>query len=337
MDVRYLTACHRNKKFPKDFLFGVASADQQYEGAVKADGRGPSHWDYLCHRQPNNCNNFTSDITDLGRYYYKQDIARVKAMGINAFSLTISWSRVKPFGTADSPVSEEGLAYYDDFINELLDNGITPVVTLFHWSTPVGPAKNSFVLSLTPCLQLNLVFEYGAFLNGSVVEDFASYASLIFSRYGDRVKTFFTFNEPHVYCSEYGAEPFTNYYHFGGEAVNATTALYPCSYNLLKAHGRAVQEYRKLVNDGKIKAGEIALKNDDSYPIPGDPNNEADKEAAKRHFDFHIGLYSQPVYGDGYYPKSVRDTLSTDIVSALMIARGDYFNRRSAVAALSHR
>lgn len=61
------------QKFPKDFKFGVATADQQYEGAVKADGRGPSHWDYLCHRLPEQCNNYTSDITDLGRYYYKQD------------------------------------------------------------------------------------------------------------------------------------------------------------------------------------------------------------------------------------------------------------------------
>lgn len=125
-------------------------------------------------------------------------------------------------------------------------------------------------------------------------------------------------NEPHVYCSEYTGQPFNDYWHFGGPNVGATTAPYPCSYNLLKAHGAAVKEYRDLVNNGKIKKGEIAIKNDDSYPLPGDPDSEADQEAAKRHFDFHIGIFSQPIYGDGYFPKSVRDTMPTEFVSALL-------------------
>nr|BCO16661.1 beta-glycosidase [Sterigmatomyces elviae] len=303
------------RKFPKGFKFGVATADQQYEGAVKADGRGPSHWDYLCHRLPQQCNNYTSDITDLGRYYYKQDIARIKAMGVNTVSLTLSWSRIKPFGTADSPVSKEGLQFYDDFINELIDNGIEPVVTLFHWSTP-----------------LNLVFEYGAFLNGSSVEDFASYAKLVFEHFGDRVTTFLTFNEPRVYCSEYTGEPFNDYWHFGGPNINATTAPYPCTYNILKAHGRAVQEYRALVNSGKIKKGEVAIKNDDSYPVPVNPDSEADVEAAKRHFDFYIGIFSQPIYGDGKFPDTVRNTISTEFLpyltddeKAMIKGSGDFF------------
>lgn len=96
-------------------------------------------------------------------------------MGVNALSFSISWSRVKPFGTADSPTSEEGLQFYDNFINELVNNGIEPVVTMFHWSTP-----------------LNLLFEYGAFLNESIVDDFASYAKILFERFGDRVTTWIT-------------------------------------------------------------------------------------------------------------------------------------------------
>lgn len=94
-----------------------------------------------------------------------------------------------------------------------------------------------------------------------------------------------------MYCSEYTGQPFNDYWHFAG--VNATTAPYPCTYHLLKAHGAAVQEYRSLVNQGAIKKGEIAIKNDDSYPVPVDASSQADQEAAKRHFDFYIGIFSQ--------------------------------------------
>ncbi|KAH8914992.1 glycoside hydrolase family 1 protein, partial [Atractiella rhizophila] len=160
-------------KFPKGFLFGVASAAQQVEGAVKAEGRGPSHWDYLCHVYPSACTNYTSDVTDLQYYLYKQDIARIKAMGVNAYSFSISWSRVFPFGKKDSPLNEAGLQYYENLVDELLANGIKPVATLFHWDTP-----------------LNLVFEYGGFINnnGTVVEDFTAYAEAVFKRLGNKAR-----------------------------------------------------------------------------------------------------------------------------------------------------
>lgn len=133
----------------------------------------------LGHRAPSYCTNYTADVTDNGRYLYKEDIARIKAMGVNAFSFAISWSRVVPFAKAGSPVSEEGLAFYEDLVKELLANDITPIATLFHWSTP-----------------LNLVFEYGGFLNETIVEDYEYYADIVFKRLGKYVKTFFTFNEP---------------------------------------------------------------------------------------------------------------------------------------------
>ncbi|KAH8922793.1 glycoside hydrolase family 1 protein [Atractiella rhizophila] len=290
----------KDLKFPKGFLFGVASAAQQVEGAVKAEGRGPSHWDYLCHVYPSACTNYTSDVTDLQYYLYKQDIARIKAMGVNAYSFSISWSRVFPFGKKDSPLNEAGLQYYENLVDELLANGIKPVATLFHWDTP-----------------LNLVFEYGGFINnnGTVVEDFTAYAEAVFKRLGNKVTTWFTFNEPRVYCSMYGGPPFSQT-SYGGK-WNSTTAPYPCTYNVLKAHGHAVAAYRQLVKDGTIKAGEISFKNDDSHPVPWDSSNPADQEAADRHFAFQIGIFSEPVYASCDYPGVVLDTIPADILPRL--------------------
>nr|BCO16663.1 beta-glycosidase [eukaryotic synthetic construct] len=281
----------KDVKAPEGFAWGVASVAQQYEGAVKADGRGPSHWDFLCHRNPSSCTNYTSDITDLGRYYYKNDLARMAAMGITHYSFSVSWTRVVPFGKKGSPVSNEGLDYYEDICKTALSFGIKPVITLFHWDTPA-----------------NLLFEYGGFLNGTIVDDYYYYADIVFRRLGKYAETFFTFNEPRVYCSEYTGPPFDAYYERYG--LNSSTAPYPCSYNLLRAHGAAVGRYRALVKEGSIKSGEIAFKNDDSYQLPQNPDSDADKRAAKRHFDFYIGIFSQPVYGNGYYPETVRNTIS---------------------------
>ena len=97
-------------------------------------------------------------------YLYKQDIARLKALGIPTFSPSISWPRIFPFGKG--PVNEAGLKHYDDVINELVKNGITPIVSLFHWDTPLA-----------------LFNEYGAWTDPQIVDDYFNYAKLIISRY----------------------------------------------------------------------------------------------------------------------------------------------------------
>ena len=97
-------------------------------------------------------------------YLYKQDIARLKALGIPTFSPSISWPRIFPFGKG--PVNEAGLKHYDDVINELVKNGITPIVSLFHWDIPLA-----------------LFNEYGAWTDPQIVDDYFNYAKLIISRY----------------------------------------------------------------------------------------------------------------------------------------------------------
>ena len=117
--------------FPKDFFWGVASAAYQIEGAAKDEGRGPSVWDVFTHRVTNAVvNNMTGDVVDNGYYMYKLDIARMAAIGVKAYSFSISWTRIMPFGRG--PINEEGLAHYDDVINTCLEYGIIPLVSMFH-------------------------------------------------------------------------------------------------------------------------------------------------------------------------------------------------------------
>ena len=122
--------------------------------------------------------NSTGDVTAGHYYLYKQDFARLAALGIPWFSMSISWSRIFPFGRAGSPVNEQGVAHYDDVFMSMREYGIEPAVTLYHWDTPLA-----------------LFNSYGAWTSEQIVEDFVNYAIFIISRYDDYVPVWYTFNE----------------------------------------------------------------------------------------------------------------------------------------------
>jgi beta-glucosidase/6-phospho-beta-glucosidase/beta-galactosidase len=115
-------------RFPEEFVFGFSSSAVQGEGASMSEGRGPS----LAERLFNG-----SSIASLSYYLYKQDIARMAAAGVQTYSFTTSWSRILPFAVPGSPVNQQGIDHYNDLINTLLEYGITPIVTLTHFDTPV--------------------------------------------------------------------------------------------------------------------------------------------------------------------------------------------------------
>jgi beta-glucosidase/6-phospho-beta-glucosidase/beta-galactosidase len=281
----YLSESTKNLKFPKGFKYGVASAATQVEGAAKEDGKGPSVWDYGPHVYPELYTG-APDVTNDFYHRYKNDFARLKAMGVNTFSLSIAWTRIYPLGSGQ--VNEAGLAFYDKVIDEAIKNNLEPVVTLFHWDTPLA-----------------LSAQYGAWMSEKIIEDYNKYAETMFRHLGDRVKMWITFNEPRVFCSQVAGIPYTLTYPDG---TNSTNAPYQCTHNLLVAHGTAVQTYRKLVKEGTIAAGQIGLKNDDNKPTPWS-DSEEDKEASDRHADFYIGIFAKPIYVDGDYPMTCRETL----------------------------
>ncbi|KAF8915723.1 glycoside hydrolase superfamily [Mucidula mucida] len=190
-------------KFPPGFLFGVATAAYQVEGAAKDEGKGPTMWDWAPRQSNFVIDNTTGDITDLQYFLYKKDVERIAALAVTAHSFSISWTRILPFGAAGSPVNAAGIDHYSDVIDYHLARGIAPVVTLFHWDTPLA-----------------LQAYYGGFTSPQIVDDFVNYAVTVFKAYNGRVNTWYAFvqltsdskvhfNEPRVYCGQIASYPFT--------------------------------------------------------------------------------------------------------------------------------
>ena len=131
-------------KFPLGFISGFTGAALQIEGAVKSEGRGPSYTELLLRpREEMAKGGGKPDITNLNYYLYKQDIARLAAVGVKSYAFSISWSRILPFGIPGSPVNQEAIDHYDDVINTVLEYGLTPIVTLHHFDTPISLATNT--------------------------------------------------------------------------------------------------------------------------------------------------------------------------------------------------
>ncbi|MGG6796215.1 UNVERIFIED_CONTAM: 6-phospho-beta-glucosidase [Streptococcus canis] len=193
-----------SKQFPKDFLWGGATAANQYEGAWDQGGRGPATSDTARAVAPEERKNMGGEFTtpmnrerldfalnDKEGLYpkrwgsdfyhrYKEDIALMAEMGFKTFRLSIAWSRIFPNGDETEP-NEEGLAFYDEVFDELNKHGIEPLVTLSHYEFPIG-----------------LVREYGGWKNRKVIDFFVHYAETVFKRYKGKVKYWLTFNEINI-------------------------------------------------------------------------------------------------------------------------------------------
>lgn len=175
-------------QFPKDFIWGVACASYQCEGAWDADGKGPNIWDDFTHRVGGGPvkNNDNGDVACDSYHRYPEDIALMKQHNIRAYRFSISWARVMPDG--DGAVNEAGLAYYDDLVDRLLAEGIEPMITLYHWDLPSA-------------LQYR-----GGWLNREIVDIFARYADVVARRFKGRVKKYMTINEPQCIALGYTTE-----------------------------------------------------------------------------------------------------------------------------------
>ena len=147
--------------FPPDFLFGVATAAYQIEGAYDTDGRGMSIWDTFSHTPGKTYNGDTGDVADDHYNRVSEDIEIVKALGVRHYRMSLSWSRIMPNGTR--PINQKGVDHYNDEINSLIAAGITPYVTLYHWDLPQA-----------------LDDEIGGWLNSSIVVYFTDYAEFCF-------------------------------------------------------------------------------------------------------------------------------------------------------------
>lgn len=289
-------------KFPENFVWGTATSSYQIEGAWNADGKGPSIWDAFC-LIPGKIENGEDGAEACDHYTrMKEDVALMKSLGVQAYRFSISWPRVLPAGKGK--VNEAGIKFYNDLIDELVANDITPWVTLYHWDLP-----------------LTLQMEEDGWLSPKIADSFAKYAELCFSRFGDRVKNWITLNEPWVVSIlGYGQGVFAP-----GRISNAEPYL--AGHNLLLAHARAVDVYRKKFQ--QRQKGKIGISNNCDWREPKTDLPE-DKAAATRALEFFLSWFTDPVYF-GDYPQVMKDRLGdrlpqfTSEESALLKGSSDFF------------
>lgn len=305
----------KRQDFPNGFLFGASASAFQYEGAADIDGRGPSIWDtFLIDRHPEIVQ--AGGLEAIAHYRnYKDDVRVMKEMGLDSYRFSISWSRILPSGRRanGAGVNEKGIQFYNGLINELLANGIKPMVTIFHWDVP-QPLED----------------EYQGFLDKKIVVDFVDYVDLCFSRFGDRVKHWITFNEPWSFsvggyatgtlapgrgdssnaridiAFQFPSSKATSKQaaDFAGapKRGNASTEPYIVSHHQLLAHAAAVKLYREKYQ--RRQKGKIGITLVSNWAVPYH-NTKEDRDAAQRAIDFMFGWFMDPI-SNGDYPSSMR-------------------------------
>lgn len=267
--------------FPDGFLWGVAAASYQIEGAARVDGRAPSVWDAHCQRPAAIFDGHTGERACDHYHRYPEDAALIAELGAKAYRLSISWPRVIA-GELDG-VNERGLDFYDRLVDALLSHGVQPWVTLFHWDMPLA------------------LFHRGGWLSRDVADWFAAYTEAVVRRLGDRVRHWMTLNEPQVFL---GLGHSTGV-HAPGLRYTRPDVL-RATHHALLAHGRAVQIIRATARSQPA----VGWAPHGAIPYPA-TNDERDVAAAREamfatpdadHWFFSTSWFNDPVIF-GRYPE----------------------------------
>ena len=260
--------------FPADFVWGAATAAYQIEGAVNEDGRGESVWDRFC-ATPGKVRAGDSGAVACDFYHrYREDVALMRELGLDAFRFSIAWPRVLPDGRGR--VNAAGLDFYDRLVDELLGSGIAPYVTLFHWDTPQA------------------IEDAGGWPSRATVDAFCEYVEAVSQRLGDRVGRWITHNEPWV-VSWVGH----GWGHHAPGRESEADAL-ATAHHLLLSHGRAVEILRR--NSPGSQVG-ITLNLDTPYPASDSPEDAA---AARWVDGMHNRWFLDPLFR-GEYPEDMAE------------------------------
>jgi beta-glucosidase len=259
--------------FPNRFVWGTATSAYQIEGACQEDGRGVSIWDTFCHTPGKIYKGHTGDTASNHYHLWKEDVQIMSELGLNAYRFSISWPRIFPYGKGQ--VNPPGLDFYDRLVDNLLNAGIQPYPTLYHWDLPQA------------------MQDEGGWDNRETIHHFAEYARVVADRLGDRIPFWITHNEPFVtaFAGHYTGE------HAPG-IQNITTAL-RVAHHLLLSHGLAAQAIRASTkSQGSVG---IAL---DLSPVHPASDADSDKHAASLSDGMKNRLFLDPVMR-GEYPKDI--------------------------------
>jgi len=259
--------------FPQHFLWGVATSAYQIEGSPLAEGAGPSIWHRFAHTPGRIRDGDTGDVACDHYRRFREDVALMRQLGLNAYRFSINWGRVLPAGTG--PVNSRGLDFYERLVDELLASGIQPMATLYHWDLPAS------------------LDDRGGWLNPDVAQWFDDYSRTMFRRLDDRVRLWATLNEPWVVADG-------GYLH--GVLAPGHRSAYEApraSHNLLRAHAASVAAYRA---EGRNQIG-LVVNLEPKYAA----SSSAEDVAAAQRADAYMNRqYLDPAL-QGRYPEELEE------------------------------
>lgn len=251
--------------FSKDFLWGAATAAPQIEGGWNEDGRTPSIWDVAPAKKIKNGANCHIACDHYHRW--KDDVALMKKMGLKSYRFSISWSRVMP---QEGIINQKGLQFYSDLVDELIKNGIEPLVTIFHWDTPVW------------------VYKKGGWLSKKIIPLFAEYTKAVVEKLSDRVTYWMAMNEPQCFIM--------NGYMQGAHAPfkHRYLALSKLTRICLLAHAESVNTIRKYAK----KPPKVGIAMAAGAFVPKSESNADIEEARRKSFDVGLGVMGNKWWSD---------------------------------------
>lgn len=215
------------KAFPKDFLWGAASAAYQVEGAWDEDGKGISNWDKFV-RIPGKTYKGTNGDLAVDHYHrYKEDVQLMAEMGMKTYRFSVSWARIFPNGKGE--INQKGLDFYNDLINELIKHRIEPILTIYHWDLPQA-----------------LQDEYGGWESRQIIKDFTNYCITLYQAFGDRVRYWVSLNEQNVF-TRLGYQTAMH-----PPGVKDDKLFYQVNHHASLANAAAIKAFRSYVPKGKI-------------------------------------------------------------------------------------
>ena len=275
-------------QFPSNFTWGVATSAFQIEGASSADGKGPSIWDTFC-RDPAHIKDHSNGDVACDHYHrYREDVALLADLNVDAYRFSMAWSRVQPDG--HGAWNEAGFDFYDRLLAALEEKGVAAHLTLYHWDLPQG-------------LQ-----DRGGWLNRDTAYRFADYAAEVARRFGHRLATIATHNEP--WCTAnlgYGNAQ------FAPGVADAQQAI-QVSHHLLLSHGLAMQAMRAAAPAAQLG---IVLN---QWTADAATDSAADRALAELEYARSVQWFMDPIYGRGY-PKLALDAHG---VNAPLVEDGDF-------------
>ena len=259
----------RRSDFPSDFRWGCSTSSYQIEGGIHEDGRGESIWDRFC-ATPGHIRDGSSGAVACDHYHrWPQDLDLAQSLGTNAYRFSVAWPRIFADGRGQKP-NQKGLDFYSRLVDGMLERGLEPWLTLYHWDLPQA-------------LQ-----DQGGWAERNTIDAFLDYADVVSRHLGDRVKHWITHNEP--WCTAFNGN------FEGAHAPGLTsfkTALQVC-HNVLVSHGLVIPVIRRNVPGARVGAA-LSL-----HPLKPASGSAADVAATQRHDGLRNRWFLDPLHGRGY-------------------------------------